>query len=411
VAEAAPDGVFVSYRREDAPGHAGRLYDYLTASLGKDRVFMDVDAIAPGADFVERIDAAILRSQAMLVVIGPGWVTATDREGHRRLDDPHDVVRHEISSALDQQLLVVPVLVSGAVMPAQEQLPDGLAGLAARNAFYVDDVRWAADIDRLLAALASRDVVACRVCGFECEPDFQFCPACAAPLATRLRGLGQANAFWLPLLLFGVLVCASATLFFFQDLESQLDTIYRVGDRVNTDAAQSIDSFSRTSIDRYWTFALFAGSVGTAAWYAWTARYAGIRTRARGAVATWIIGGLLLRAPPVTIGAMWRLDGNGNAVLLAIAAGLLVLSWTSRSRLLASISVIFLAVSSLCVFYNPENLLPAMTIGDSSALHVLLPGVVLLMGAATAWWLSSRRRLVSVDHANPDSPAAGQPPP
>src|SRR5437762_13185902 len=100
--EHASGGVFISYRRDDASGHAGRLYDYLVASLGKGRVFMDVDAIAPGADFVERIDSALSRSRAMFVVIGPRWGVATDRAGRRRLDDPRDVVRREIAAALVQ---------------------------------------------------------------------------------------------------------------------------------------------------------------------------------------------------------------------------------------------------------------------------------------------------------------------
>jgi hypothetical protein len=197
----------------------------------------------------------------------------------------------------------------------------------------------------------------------------------------------QSNAVWLPLLLFGILVCASASLYL-PDLQ----------------VGEGISPWGRPNIATYWAFALLAGSAGTAAWYAWTARYAGIRTRVLGAVATWIVGGLMLggsplaRFEPIRSLPMYRLYGNENAVLLVIAAGLLVLAWTGRSLLLATTSAIFLAVSCVNIFYNPENLLPsdayyAMTLGQISALHVILPGAVLLAGAGFAWGLSSRRRV------------------
>jgi hypothetical protein len=153
VAGQAQDGVFISYRREDASGHAGRLYDNLVASIGKDRVFMDVDAIAPGADFVERIDTALSRSRAMFVVIGPRWAQATNRLGNRRLDEPRDVVRGEVAEALVRGILVIPVLVAGAVMPEEEELPEDVKALATRNAVQLDDVRWSSDVDRLLSAV------------------------------------------------------------------------------------------------------------------------------------------------------------------------------------------------------------------------------------------------------------------
>src|SRR5207344_107230 len=100
------------------------------------------DAIAPGADFVERIDTALTRSRAMFVVIGPSWAAATDKTGRRRLDDPRDVVRREIAAALRHGILVVPVLVGGAPMPGEEDLPEDLASLATRNAVQLDDARW-----------------------------------------------------------------------------------------------------------------------------------------------------------------------------------------------------------------------------------------------------------------------------
>ena len=151
---AAPaSGVFISYRREDAAAYAGRLYDHLIASFGANRLFIDVDAIGPGVDFVERIDQALSSSTTMLVMIGPHWAGATTPDGRRRLDDPRDLVRREIASALDRGLLVIPVLVGAAQIPEVDDLPEDLVRLASRNAFRLDDVRWSADVESLTEML------------------------------------------------------------------------------------------------------------------------------------------------------------------------------------------------------------------------------------------------------------------
>jgi hypothetical protein len=80
--------VFVSYRREESSGIAGRLYDRLAAHFGDDQVFMDVDTIALGVDFAKVITQAVGTCEVLLAVIGPHWLTATDEEGQRRLDAP-----------------------------------------------------------------------------------------------------------------------------------------------------------------------------------------------------------------------------------------------------------------------------------------------------------------------------------
>src|SRR5207247_2365741 len=105
------------YRREDASGHAGRLYDVLAAAFGADQVFIDVDTIEPGVDFVERIETSVASVDALVAVIGRDWLTAADAEGRRRLDNPEDFVRLEIASALSRNIRVIPVLVEGARMP------------------------------------------------------------------------------------------------------------------------------------------------------------------------------------------------------------------------------------------------------------------------------------------------------
>ena len=144
--------IFICYRREDSSGHAGRLYDRLGARFG-DEVFMDIDAIGPGVDFARVIDETIDTIEAVIVVIGQEWLSSADADGNRRLDDPEDLVRQEISVALARDVLVIPVLVQGAVLPKPEALPPELVGLARHNAFEVSDARWNYDADRLVKAL------------------------------------------------------------------------------------------------------------------------------------------------------------------------------------------------------------------------------------------------------------------
>jgi TIR domain len=145
--------VFISYRRQETSGLAGRLYDRLAARFGEDQVFMDVDTIALGVDFAEVITQAVSTCEVLLAVIGPHWLTATDQEGQRRLDDPDDIVRLEIAAALERNIRVIPILVEGAVMPRQQELPDSLAGLARRNALSLRHESFRSDADRLVAEL------------------------------------------------------------------------------------------------------------------------------------------------------------------------------------------------------------------------------------------------------------------
>ncbi len=147
--------IWISYRRADSAGYAGRLYDRLASKLGFDRVLLDVDSITVGMDFVEAIEKRIRQLSAMLVVIGPGWVSAADSSGKRRLDDPDDFVRREIEIALETHIPVIPVLVGGAYMPLASELPARLQSLARRNALELSDISFQQDVDRLLSALES----------------------------------------------------------------------------------------------------------------------------------------------------------------------------------------------------------------------------------------------------------------
>jgi hypothetical protein len=147
---AAADRVFISYRRDDAAGYAGRLEEALERCLGAGSVFRDVLDIAPGADFVEAIRQRLAGAQTVLVLIGPRW-TGGDAAGTRRIDDAQDFVRLEVQEALASGARIIPVLLPGARMPAEAELPAPLQPLARRNAMSLGDTHWAADIDRLVA--------------------------------------------------------------------------------------------------------------------------------------------------------------------------------------------------------------------------------------------------------------------
>jgi len=146
--------IFISYRREDAEGQAGRLFDDLVRHFGEDSVFMDVAGIEPGRDFRRVIDEHVASCGMLLAMIGKTWIDATDESGRRRLEDPMDFVRLETASALKRDIPVVPVLVHGARMPRAEQLPKDLAELAFRNGVELTHARWDSDVQVLVKALS-----------------------------------------------------------------------------------------------------------------------------------------------------------------------------------------------------------------------------------------------------------------
>jgi TIR domain len=156
--------IFISYRRHDSEGEAGRLFDDLVEQFDEKSVFMDVAAVTVGRDFRKAIDESVASCGVLLAVIGPGWLDANNEKGERRLDDPADFVRLETASALGRDIPVIPVLVHGAKMPRADQLPDDLKNLAYRNCAELTHVRWKSDIKILVRALRAllgdpRDIV------------------------------------------------------------------------------------------------------------------------------------------------------------------------------------------------------------------------------------------------------------
>ena len=144
-----PDKIFINYRREDSIGSAGRLHDRLARTFGQNNIFMDVDNIPAGADFVMHLNNKVATCKIFLAVIGPHWLDAKDQAGQRRLHNPDDFVALEIASALDRNIRVIPVLVDGAAVPKASELPDSLKPLARRQAVEVRQLHFGRDADAL----------------------------------------------------------------------------------------------------------------------------------------------------------------------------------------------------------------------------------------------------------------------
>jgi hypothetical protein len=149
-----PNRVFISYRREDSRYQALRIYDAFVHAVPPDSVFMDVDSIAPGDDFVEILEGWVQQCEVLLALIGPRWLDSIDpRTGSRRLDNPEDFVRIEIRGALARKIPVVPILLDAAGMPTAAELPDDIKALRRRNAEFVDFRTFDADVQRLIKRL------------------------------------------------------------------------------------------------------------------------------------------------------------------------------------------------------------------------------------------------------------------
>ena len=142
------DHIFISYRRDDARGASGRLYDWLRIAFGLDHVFRDVHSIGVGK-WRDKIDDALARSAVCVAVIGPRWANA---DNLARLHDESDMVRHELVTALaSSELTLVPTLVEGAKVPKAADLPPALQPLLDWNVLPVTEEGWEDDTRRLIA--------------------------------------------------------------------------------------------------------------------------------------------------------------------------------------------------------------------------------------------------------------------
>jgi hypothetical protein len=142
--------IFLSYRRLDSEGYAGRLFDRLSEHFGRRNIFMDVVAIDAGVDFSEELKDAVQGCDVLLALIGPQWLTVPDAQGKARLEDPRDYVRLEIAMALKRGIRVIPVLLQGASMPGAAALPEDLRPLAMCNAVTLTSPGFDDDMRRLV---------------------------------------------------------------------------------------------------------------------------------------------------------------------------------------------------------------------------------------------------------------------
>jgi tetratricopeptide (TPR) repeat protein len=141
--------IFINYRRDDSGGSAGRLHDRLAQTFGRKNLFMDVDNIPAGVDFVEYLPSQVAACDVFLAIIGPNWLDAKDGDGRRRFDNPDDFVTVEIAAALARNIRVIPVLVDGARTPKADKLPDSIKPLVRRNAVEVRNTNFGRDAEAL----------------------------------------------------------------------------------------------------------------------------------------------------------------------------------------------------------------------------------------------------------------------
>ncbi len=177
-------GVFISYRRSDSDVAAGRLADDLSEIFGRDSIFRDVDTLEAGEDYTKALDHALDSCVALIAMIGPRWSDVTDDAAHRRLDDPRDWVRMEISRALDRGVRVIPILISAA-MPSETDVPADLKPLLQRHALELTDRHWRQDIDLLAQALE-------KIPGFSKRVS---APTRAVPVIARRHALTASGGF------------------------------------------------------------------------------------------------------------------------------------------------------------------------------------------------------------------------
>jgi len=147
--------IFICYRRDDSSDVVGRIYDHLIATFGNNRIFKDVDSIPAGEDFRKYIEQSVQFCDVALVIIGKKWLGLSDGSSNRRIDNPTDVVRVEIELCLSRKIPIIPVLVSGALMPNADDLPQSIQQLAYQNGLVVrTDPDFRRDIAKLINSLS-----------------------------------------------------------------------------------------------------------------------------------------------------------------------------------------------------------------------------------------------------------------
>jgi hypothetical protein len=152
----APGKIFVSYRRDDAPGDARSIYERLGRSFGEGNVFMDVDQLLAGQRFDRELDKALAECDVLIAVIGARWMDLLSehaRHGKR------DYVRDEIAAALQRDIIVIPVMMGREAnmppLPVAEDLPENIRDLVLYQKHNIAHESFGRDAAHLIAALQS----------------------------------------------------------------------------------------------------------------------------------------------------------------------------------------------------------------------------------------------------------------
>jgi TIR domain len=186
--------IFISYRRAEAGGHAGRISDHLRTEFGADSVFHDVTGISVGREFKKVIEAKLKGASVMLVVVHRDWAHCKDTSGELRLAQANDFVRLEVGTALRQDIPVVPVLVGGAALPSEAELPDDLKPLVSRQYWNLRDDRWDDDCGALVLELRKLQPPAPAAEPASRSKQFAWLGACAALVLVATGLYAFANA-------------------------------------------------------------------------------------------------------------------------------------------------------------------------------------------------------------------------
>lgn len=152
-------GVFINYRVVDNPLGAAGIGDALAGRFGAAKVFRDCVSLDAGIRYPTAIRAALARSEVLVAIIGPQWLTLIDEAtGERLIDREHDWVRRELVWARERNIWVVPVLLvdtpARAVQPKADELPQEIRWFAHVQALEFSHRRFSMDLDRLAARLA-----------------------------------------------------------------------------------------------------------------------------------------------------------------------------------------------------------------------------------------------------------------
>lgn len=142
--------IFINYRREDAKDAAARVHHELVGPFSAKSLFMDVDNLLAGQRFDKELEKALAACDVFLAVIGPYWLKILDE---RRISVERDYVREEIAAALQRGIHVIPLLVGGARLPKERELPVDIAGLVMHQKHELRHEHFGRDVGPLIEAI------------------------------------------------------------------------------------------------------------------------------------------------------------------------------------------------------------------------------------------------------------------